>query len=296
MNISVIMPTFNRAFCIEKAIDSVLQQDYLEGDIELIIVDDCSNDNTCEIVNRYLGEKVKYIKNNTNLGGAESRNIGVNLSSFDYVSFIDSDVVWYPNKLSQQVNVMHESQRKDAVIYCGYRKEKAIATDVWECLPDGYHKGNVKNAIIYHNFIDTPSLLLKKDHFCEVGGFDKELPRFQDWGLVIKLSGLRDFIPCEEVLYDSYSLPYSITSNDRARLKAIKIIFKKNIKYILAENKLKNRFYMKIINAHIKAGERVGLYLFAKSYKFEYKWLLISLVLSSLPISLYRVILNLVSK
>lgn len=90
MRISIIMPTYNRAHIIERAIKSILKQKY--NNWELIIIDDGSSDNTSEIVNKYLNcEKIKYISYPNNRGVNYARNIGIEKSTGEIITFLDSD-------------------------------------------------------------------------------------------------------------------------------------------------------------------------------------------------------------
>lgn len=104
--VSVIMPTYNNAFYIKQAIESVIYQNV---DYELFIVDDASTDNTYEVVKPYLSEKIIYIRNDKNIGVAQTRNIGIQLATGKYVAFLDSDDWWKHGKLKSQIKVMEQT-------------------------------------------------------------------------------------------------------------------------------------------------------------------------------------------
>lgn len=97
--ISVVIPTFNRAETIERAIDSVLNQTY--NNFELLVVDDGSTDETEDIISNY--PDIKYLKQE-NSGVASARNLGIKNSTGDYIAFLDSDDEWIPDKLLKQIN------------------------------------------------------------------------------------------------------------------------------------------------------------------------------------------------
>lgn len=106
--VSVIMPSYNTANYIGKSIESVLNQTYQNW--ELIIVDDCSVDNTDEIVNKFLKDKrIKYLKNNKNNGAAISRNRAIKKARGKYIAFLDSDDLWEKNKLKEQIKFMKKN-------------------------------------------------------------------------------------------------------------------------------------------------------------------------------------------
>ena len=107
--VSIIMPAYNAGEFIEEAIQSVMNQSYT--DWELIIVDDCSSDNTNAIVSEYAEKDSRIIceKNDVNSGAAVSRNRAIELATGDYMAFLDSDDVWNKDKLKKQVAFMEEN-------------------------------------------------------------------------------------------------------------------------------------------------------------------------------------------
>lgn len=102
--VSVIMPSYNTGKYIKESIKSVINQTYTNW--ELIIVDDCSTDNTDEIVNSVSDTRVKYLKNKSNCGAAISRNRALHEAKGKYIAFLDSDDLWEPDKLENQINFM----------------------------------------------------------------------------------------------------------------------------------------------------------------------------------------------
>lgn len=105
--VSIIMPSYNTGSLISQSIESVINQTYSLW--ELIIVDDNSNDDTDSVVKQYLSDKrIKYYKNERNCGAAVSRNIALKNASGKWIAFLDSDDLWYPNKLDAQISFMKE--------------------------------------------------------------------------------------------------------------------------------------------------------------------------------------------
>lgn len=105
--VSIIMPSYNTAQYIGATIKSVLNQTYTNW--ELIIVDDCSTDNTDEVVKKYLNDKrIKYLKNEQNSGAAISRNRALRAARGQWIAFLDSDDLWMPEKLEKQICFMKE--------------------------------------------------------------------------------------------------------------------------------------------------------------------------------------------
>ena len=105
--VSIITPAYNTAECIGKTIQSVLAQTY--SNWELLIVDDCSTDNTREIIESFGDPRIRYLKNEKNSGAAISRNYGLREAKGKWIAFIDSDDLWAPEKLEKQIRFMKEN-------------------------------------------------------------------------------------------------------------------------------------------------------------------------------------------
>lgn len=106
--VSIIMPSYNTAKFISKTIESVLEQTYKNW--ELLIVDDCSTDNTDEIVSKYDDDRIIYLKNKKNSGAAVSRNKALKNAKGKWIAFLDSDDLWYPTKLEEQIKYMKKNK------------------------------------------------------------------------------------------------------------------------------------------------------------------------------------------
>lgn len=105
--VSIIMPSYNTGRFIKESIESVLAQTY--SNWELIIIDDCSPDNTDDIVAPYLiDSRIRYIKNDKNSGAAVSRNRALREAKGKWIAFLDSDDLWHPEKLERQIQFMQD--------------------------------------------------------------------------------------------------------------------------------------------------------------------------------------------
>lgn len=104
--VSIIMPAYNASRYLKESIDSVLAQTYTNW--ELLIVDDCSTDETAKIVQTYEDKRIRYKRNTTNLGAAKTRNEAIRMATGRYIAFLDSDDRWLPNKLERQIHFMQE--------------------------------------------------------------------------------------------------------------------------------------------------------------------------------------------
>ncbi len=109
--VSIIMPSYNTTKYIAESIQSVLNQTYTNW--ELIIVDDCSTDNTDDVVKQFLADsRIKYLKNEKNSGAAISRNRALREAKGKWIAFLDSDDLWLPQKLEKQIEFMEENNYK----------------------------------------------------------------------------------------------------------------------------------------------------------------------------------------
>ena len=105
--VSIIMPSWNTGKYISESIQSVLAQTYTNW--ELIIVDDCSTDNTDEVVAYFCDNRIKYLKNTQNIGAALTRNRALREANGEWIAFLDSDDIWLPEKLEKQIEFMKKN-------------------------------------------------------------------------------------------------------------------------------------------------------------------------------------------
>lgn len=116
--VSVVMPAYNMERFVEQAIRSVMSQTF--EDWEMIVVDDCSDDSTYAIVERLAAEdaRITLVRNEENQGAAKARNRGLDLCRGSYVALLDSDDVWFPEKLEEQMKLAQDTGAE--IIYCSY--------------------------------------------------------------------------------------------------------------------------------------------------------------------------------
>ncbi len=127
--ISVVIPTYNRANLIGRAIESVSKQTY--KNLEIIVVDDASSDNTAEVIKAIDEPRIKYVVHEKNGGSDKARNTGVEAASGDYVAFLDSDDVWLPNKIELQVAaIKNASAPEKTVVFTQIKNDKGNGNEV----------------------------------------------------------------------------------------------------------------------------------------------------------------------
>jgi len=119
--VSIIMPAYNSETTIAESIESVLAQTYSSW--ELIIIDDCSTDETRKVVTAYNDKRIRYYLQSQNLGVAMARNKGISMAKGRYIAFLDSDDLWLPKKLERQVAFMEKHHY--GFTYTEYRQFRA---------------------------------------------------------------------------------------------------------------------------------------------------------------------------
>jgi glycosyltransferase involved in cell wall biosynthesis len=180
--VSVIIPTFNRAWSIKRAIDSVFAQNYPK--FELIVVDDGSMDETPGILSSY-GHAIRIISQ-TNSGVSAARNRGIAEASGKHIAFLDSDDFWLPKKLSAQVDFF--SSHPDALI-C--QTEEIWIKNGRRMNPKKKHQkpsGMIFSASLQLCLISPSAVMVRKNIFDEVGLFDEALPACEDYDLWLRIT------------------------------------------------------------------------------------------------------------
>lgn len=215
--VSVIMPLFNSEKFMESAINSVLDQDYVN--LELLIVDDCSSDDSLKI-GRALAAKdkrVHIIASLKNGGSAVSRNIAINLAKGRYISFLDSDDLWLPNKLSTQLEFMRNNQV--AFSFSDYQiiNEESKITGVRRCPPTASYR-----TLLSGNIIGCLTAVYDRKL---IGTYEMpDIRMRQDFGLWLRILRDVDFAyNCQECLAQYRIYGKSLSSN---KFKAAKFTWK----------------------------------------------------------------------
>ncbi|WP_144799993.1 glycosyltransferase family 2 protein [Halorubrum depositum] len=196
--VSVIIPTYNRADVLPRSIDSALDQT-LE-DVEVVVVDDASDDDTASVVNEYDDSRLTYLEHETNRGGSAARNTGIEAATGDYIALLDSDDVWAPTKLEQQVETLERRSDEWVAAYCGTTVvDDADAAPGWERLKsffgghgsrEGAEGGEelVKDVLMENLHTSAGStLIVESDVVDRIDGFDESFDRYQDTEFLIRV-------------------------------------------------------------------------------------------------------------
>ena len=148
--VSIIIPVYNAASYLEETINSIQEQTY--SNWEAIFIDDCSSDNSYNLIKKYQKEdkRIKLIKNKTNSGAAVSRNNGIDHAEGDYLCFLDADDKWHPEKLEKQINFMQELNCEFSFTGYQFANEKCNPNGKIVSVPDKInYKQALKNTTIW---------------------------------------------------------------------------------------------------------------------------------------------------
>jgi glycosyltransferase involved in cell wall biosynthesis len=185
--VSIVLPTYNRAKFIGQAVTSALGQTY--DDIEVLVVDDGSVDDTSDIIGTFSDPRLKYIKLASNAGRSSARNKALQMARGNYIAFLDSDDYYLPQKIEMQVQFLNEHPDVDMV----YTASACVDTDEG---PIQYFyrapvSGKIYNEIAFFKplTITLPTVMLRRGVLTTVGLFDEQMERFEDtdfWRRVAK--------------------------------------------------------------------------------------------------------------
>ena len=197
--VSVIIPAFNAEGTVRNAIDSILSQTYKQ--IEVIVINDGSTDNTLKILREY-GEQIRYISQN-NKGPSAARNAGIKIAKGDFIAYQDADDVSMPERIEQEVDYLLNNPNM-SMVFTGM---KTISGDT---IP----KCHSEFLLLQSNYVPCGSVMHKKDILDSVGWWNEQV----DWDLWIRISEKFEIGYIKECLYE-YRKRETGISSVRGRLK-----------------------------------------------------------------------------
>jgi len=206
--VSVIIAAFNTERYIDAALTSAINQDY--ENIEIIVVNDGSTDNTRKLLEHYL-PKIAII-DQPNSGVAHARNAAIKYSSGTYIAFLDSDDIWEPTKISKQINQLGELNW--AYTDAAYIGEKQTGLEKRSDLSKLY-SGSIFQHLLTENFITTSSVLIKKELLLEFGCFDENMKVLEDWKLWLAIAKKHEISLVSEALVKYRVYPMSTSRKAR---------------------------------------------------------------------------------
>jgi len=209
--VSVVIPVFNGATFVSRAIESVLRQTL--PDLELVVVDDGSTDETPSVVQAFTDPRIRYIRQ-TNQGPSVARNTGIRATTAPWVAFLDGDDYWLPTKLEAQLARVR-AMPQAGLVYAGgtYRDMSgAVIADMPATV-----EGDLLPQLLLDNCLagSTSSAMVRRDVLNKIGLFDESMSCCEDWELWLRVANATQIAKVEERLVCIVNRPGSL--NKRAR-------------------------------------------------------------------------------
>jgi len=189
--VSVIIPTYNRAYCIKRTIDSVLNQSF--KDFDIFVIDNNSIDNTEEIINDYDNPKINFKKIENNGVIAASRNKGIFLSRSKYIAFLDSDDWWKPDKLKISIGFLEDGN--DLICHQleqVFKTQRNKPSKKYKKYTYKFKKSFFESFLKNGNLIATSSVIVRRDIISRLGGFSecKSISGSEDYDMWFRISSI----------------------------------------------------------------------------------------------------------
>lgn len=201
--VSVIIPTYNRARLVCRAVTSVLSQTF--EDFELLVVDDASQDETEKVIAEFDDPRIRYLRQPVNRDVSAARNRGLREARGKFIAFLDSDDEWLPDKLEAQVSRFRELPESVGLVYSGsviqYGNDKEVVFTP-QC------RGRVFEELLLKNITDTgsASVMIRRNVIRVVGFFDEAIPAMEDYDYWIRVGRFYDFEYIERPLVRYYEV------------------------------------------------------------------------------------------
>ena len=251
--VSVILPTFNRADFIANSVKSLISQTY--KNLEIIIVDDGSTDDTENIIKNFKDERIKYIKLNENHGANYARNTGLKIAQGQFITFVDSDDEFKDVKIEEELKILSQNESTGLIYSWFYRCHNEDVKEEYKLSLEPKFGGNIFNELLYKNVIGNPSPLIRKECFDKVGKFDENMQSCQDWEMWIRISKDYNIEYLDKPLMKTTIHVSQISSNIGYKIQGMEYIYKKYRSYFNNNKKL-SLFFRKIGNFYSLNNER----------------------------------------
>jgi len=243
--LSVVIPVFNRADLVMRAIKSALCQS-VEPD-EIIVVDDGStiplSDNLAG-----CGKTVVLIRLPRHLGQNAARNAGIKLSCGEFIAFLDSDDEWLSQKIEAQLRALCQAER---YVFSGtqFYEVEPTRTTVSDLQPNGHILGNLLERNVVGGF---SSLLIRRSALDAIGGLDETLEASADWDTAIRLAMHGEYAAVNEPLYRYYLHGLNIRNNPEVLWRGRLCFFKKH--HHLMDTQIREFYRQSLVTAGVMYG------------------------------------------
>ena len=260
IKVSVILPTYNRAHTLKRAIDSVLNQGF--QDLEVIVVDDGSTDDSESVVASLKDKRIKYLKLTEKKGPSAARNFGLRFISGDFVAFLDSDDEWLPQKTDIQLKFFKNVQPGAGLVFTnGYeptRGEGLLCID--NPGPSRLVYGSKeRDANIFPGRVNItpPSCwMLPRKVVEEIGLFDESIANWEDCDYFARIARKHDVYFINTALFKRYRGPDSLDVVSAGLQSAKEVYLKKYLPLMEKDRKYLFKFYKTMAKDYAKIGDK----------------------------------------
>lgn len=252
IQVSVVVPAYNREKTIKRCIDSIVTQTV--PPMEILVVDDGSTDGTVHMLESMDCACLKIIKQN-HKGAQAARNLGILNANGEYIAFLDSDDEWLPDMLEREIAYLVK-EKGDCVIYGDCYTCRHGKKTLWN-LPG--RTGNLYDYLLIHPGPMFQSLLAKKELFLRIGLLDENVVAYQEWDTAIQLAREAKFIHMRRPLFNFYQHDGErISYNMDANIRGYSYIVKKYQKEIMERHGIKgiNLHYSLLVRECVKYKNR----------------------------------------
>lgn len=214
--VSVVIPAFNRERTIRYCLDSVLHQTY--RNLDIIVVDDNSSDNTVNIVKSYTDPRLSVIECHTNGGAQVARNIGIKAAQGKWIAFLDSDDNWILEKVEKQIEVVRDLDwNKYVVVHSDGIVQDEVNSKTYRFGIDRFDGENIYNKLLSKPGPFFQAILTSKIALEKIGYLDEEVPSYQEWDTAIRLGKICRFVQLSKPLFVYHLHSGDTISKDRKR-------------------------------------------------------------------------------
>jgi glycosyltransferase involved in cell wall biosynthesis len=197
--VSVILPTHNRASLLPRAIASVLAQTH--ANLELIVVDDASSDDTPRVVGTFADPRLRYVRLEQNRRAAAARNVAIGMARGALIAFQDDDDVWLVDKLRRQVECLERADERVGLCLCAHLRIGPTSV-IRVGSPDAFRDLDFRRGpLAGFGLIATPSWLARRRALEAAGLFDERLRCWDDWEFALRISQHAQFAYVDEPLF-----------------------------------------------------------------------------------------------
>lgn len=248
--VSVVLPTYNRARTLRRAVQSVLRQTM--SDLELLVVDDGSTDDTAQCL-AAIGDPRMRVLTVTKRGVAAARNVGIAAAQAPFIAFQDSDDEWAALKLEKQLPLMQKRPDIGLVYSAVLRWDGTRVLYIPSGSDHPRADGDLSHIICWRNIAPTPAWLVRRECFERVGLFDESMPPVEDWEWMIRFSRQNHAHLIDEPLVTVYQSEDSISQSHGGVARALSLLALKH------EAHFRHESPQALAHLHLRAGVRACL-------------------------------------